>query len=208
MLKEFRKKFYSFIVQSRFFRFLLIRIIPFVRLNTYYTDIRGWKYKRGYSLLRPGDIILSKDRWKLLSFFVPGGFAHSALCVAKGNGEEFEVAEMTHSGYTKSAFFDICKEADHVVILRCHDWDDDYIKRVIDTCRSFDGKRYDTTFSPDLDTLYCTQLVVASDIEQRLKISTVNLPLAGKPVFVPGCLYKAKNVSIIWDSDMERNGTK
>ena len=207
-MSKLKEKICSFIMKSRFFEFLLIRILPFVRFNPYYTEIRGWKYKRGYSLLCPGDIILSKDRWKLLSAFIPGGFAHAALCIAKGDGEEFEVAEMTHTGYTKSAFFDICKEADRVVILRCHDWDEDYIRRVVETCRSFDGKRYDVTFSSDLDSLYCTQLVVESDIEKRLKISFVRLPVAGRPVHTPACLYSAENISVIWDSDRERNGSK
>lgn len=204
MFKDFRDKLSSFILNSRVFRYLLINVMPYIRLTTYYTDIRGWKYKRGYLLLQPGDIILSKDRWKLLSFFVPGGFAHAALCVAK-NGDEFEVAEMTHNGYTKSAFYDICKEADRVVILRCHDWDDDYIKCVIERCISLMGKKYDTSFSPDIDKLYCTQLVVESDIERRLKISSVKLPVAGKPVHTPACLYNAENVSVIWDSDREKN---
>jgi len=203
MLREIREIICRRMLRTKLWELLLVHVMPFLRLNPYYTSIRGWKYTRGYRLLRPGDIILSKDRWKLLSFLVPGDFPHATLCIAKGPDEEFEVAEMTHLHYTKSTFFDICKEADRVVILRCRDWDDAYIRTVIHTCMSFENAKYDPTFSADTDTLYCSQLVIASDPEKRLKVKPFKLPGAGTECYSPTCILNAENVTLIWDSNNE-----
>lgn len=200
MLKGIRNALIERFMNTKLFEFIVLRILPYMRFSNYYSAIRGWQYQRGYSLLRPGDIILSVDRRKLLSLIVPGDFAHCALCVAKGDNEDFEVAEMTKDHYTKSAFFDVCKEADRVVILRCTDWDPEYTEQVIANCRGFEGKRYDVTFTPDTERLYCPQLIVASDNENRLDIPYDTIPFIGRRYVSPRCLYEARNVEIVWDS--------
>ncbi|NLX14258.1 MAG: hypothetical protein GXY44_11475 [Phycisphaerales bacterium] len=202
MLKGIRNALITKFMKTRLFEFFVLGILPYMRFSNYYAAIRGWQYKRGYSLLHPGDIILSVDRRKLLSLIVPGAFAHCALCVAKGDNEVFEVAEMTKDHYTKSTFFDVCKEADRVVILRCTEWDADYTKQVIDNCRRFEGKRYDVTFTPDTERLYCPQLIIASDHERRIDIPYDTLPFLGRSYVSPRCLYDARNVEIVWDSGL------
>ena len=53
-----------------------------------------------------------------------------------------------HENYTKSEFYDICREADRVMIMECVDWDDDYIRNVIvPVCKSFEGATYDYAFT-------------------------------------------------------------
>jgi len=152
--------------------------------------------------LQPGDIILTRDNWKLTSFLIPGHLIHAALCVAKDDTDPlFEVAEMVRTGYRKSEFYDICHEADHVVILRCTDWDEEYVKRVVETCLSFDGLDYDVKFELGVKTLYCSELIVASDPEKRLDVSYADLIGLGRPYISPMGIYKAKNVELIWDSD-------
>ena len=203
MFKALKNALLTEFMNSRLFSFIVLRILPYMRFSNYYTDIRGWTYKRGYRLLRPGDIILSTDRHKLLSYMVPGDFAHAALCVDKGGDVEFEVAEMTKSHFTRSTFYDVCKEADIVVILRCLDWDPAYVRKVIEKCRSFEGVQYDVTFSPETDKLYCPQLITASDVENRLDVQPDALPFLGRPYVSPTCLYEAANVEVIWDSRLE-----
>ena len=125
------KKLLLWYVQTAFHHWLLIKIVPYIRFTTYYTTIRGWKYARGYKILRPGHIILAIDKKKLTTKLVGGIFTHAAFCVDKNC--EWEISEMTHSDYTKSTFFDICKEADRVVLLRCIDWDEKF-RNLPDIC--------------------------------------------------------------------------
>jgi hypothetical protein len=205
---KLHKKLLLTLMNSKLYKYLLLHIIPFIRFTTYYTSLRGWKYRRGYKLLKPGDIILTKDKKKLTALLIPGEFSHAALCVDVGS--EWEISEMTHTNYTKSCFFDICKESDRVVIIRCNDWDEDYITNVILTCKSFVTAVYDTDFKLEdkmtlgIPSLYCSELVYQSDYAHKLIVSLEDLAGIGRPYISPFGLSKAKNITWVWDSDTEK----
>lgn len=193
------------LTNTRFYHYLLISIIPYIRFSTYYTSFRGLKYHAGYKLLKPGHILLARDNKKLTTVLIGGMFTHAAYCVGKYGTEQyptFEVAEMTHENYTHSHFFDICKESDRVVILECTDFDPDYIKKTIDTCLSFKDAKYNVTFEFGVSALYCSELVYQSDFERRLKVNLEDLAGLGRQYISPTGLYKAKNVRVVYDSDV------
>lgn len=188
-----------------FFSYLLLKVVPYIRFTTYYTTLRGWKYHRGYQLLRPGHIIVSSDKKKLTTLLVGGEWCHAALCVGlRSQGAEYEIAEMTHTNYTRSDFFDICKEADRVAILECRDFDPNYVNLVIARCLEFQGAQYDVQFSLGVQALYCSELVYQSDFEHRLQASLTDIAGLGRPYISPTGLFNAKNVRVIWDSDAEK----
>lgn len=205
-MKRLRTKFLLWFMQTGLFHWLLIRFIPYIRFTTYYTTLRGWQYQRGYKKLKPGLIILTTDRKKLTTVLIGGEITHAALCI--GKGEEWEVSEMTHTNYTQSAFFDLCKEADRVLLLQCTDWDDLYTKRVIERCKSFKGCQYDTLFKLGIAALYCSELVYEADFEHRLKVSLEDIAGLGRPYISPTGLLHAKNVTVVWDSDQEKSWEK
>lgn len=195
--------------------------MPYLRVSTYYAlpsnphyEKWGALAERGYEKLQPGDIILALDEKKLASIIIgqataeedPNSYpfvpSHAALCVSKNR--TFEVAEMTHLDYTKSTWHDVCYEATRVVIIRCDDFDKDYIKNVlIPTSLSFDGKKYDVKFAQGIDELICSELVYFSDKEHRLDVS-LDPVLGFQPYISPVGLLKAKNCKVIWDSDLEK----
>ena len=197
--KSLKVRFILSIMESRLYAWVMDKI-PFIRFSFYYTSVHGDKYKAGYKLLKPGDIILSRDNWKLTSFLIPGDLVHAALCVSKAT-EDFEIAEMTRVGYRKSEFYDVCHEADRIVILRCDDWDDDYVPKVIETCLSYEGLDYDIKFELGVKSLYCSELIVASDPEKRLIVSYDDLVGLGRLYLSPMGIYNADNIKVIWDSD-------
>jgi len=203
-MKKIYRKIILTIFQTTFFSYIILKIIPYIRFNFYYTNFPGWKYKRGYRLLKPGDIILTKDKWKLTSMLIPGEFCHAALCVDKSVSTEFEVAEMTHTNFTKSNFYDICRQSTRVKIIRCKDWNKEYTQKVIEKCKSFEGTKYDVTFSLNIKTLYCSEMVVQSDFENKLDISYDDILGLGMPYISPTGLSRAKNTKTIWDSDLEK----
>jgi len=168
--------------------------------------MRGRKYKHAYVLLNPGDIIVSKDKYKLTTYLIPGEFAHAALCVDKNMSGlcPFEIAEMTHLGFTKSTFYDVFREATRIVILRCRNWDHKYIDKVISNCEFFEGVPYDNTFELGIKALYCSELIYEADVEHRLQVSLEDLMGLGRPYISPIGLLHAKNVDIIYDSKMEK----
>ena len=196
MLKRLKNKFLIWLMETKLYNYLLLHVIPYIRFSMYYTSLRGWKYHQGYKLLKPGDIILTQDSKKLTSFVIGGEYSHAALCVSKDG--EFEVAEMTHTNYTKSCFFDLCKEADKVALIRCKDWDKEYIQKVIAKCHTFKDAIYDNQFKFGMKTLYCSELIYQADFEHRLDVSLEDLMGIGRDYISPYGLFLAKNIEIIW----------
>ena len=186
-------------MQTNFYAWLVKKVIPYIRFTTYYTSMRGWKYHQIYNAVQPGDIILTTDKKKLTTVLIPGTWAHAAACVSKDGN--FEVAEMTHTDYTKSTISDVCYEADRVAILRCTKFDDEYKDKFIEKIRSFDGVPYDDQFELGIKALSCSELVWAGDYEQRIGGSLEDIAGLGRPYISPTGLYKAKNVKVVIDTD-------
>jgi hypothetical protein len=200
MVKLLRRPILWF-MQSRLYSWLLLHVIPYVRFSMYYTKLRGKHYARGYWHLSRGHIILTKDNKKLTSLLIGGEFTHAALCVGKGPSYPFEIAEMTHTNFTRSWFFDICKEADRVVILRCKDWDPEYTDLVVSECLTMEDAKYDTAFELGVKALYCSELVYQADFKRKLKVNLEDLAGLGRQYISPNGLYHAENVEVVWDSE-------
>jgi len=164
----------------------------------YYTKLKGHQYHVAYNVLEAGDILLSVDDKKLTSFIIKGVFTHASFCVSKDG--IFEIAEMTHTNYTKSCLFDIFKEADRVVIMRS-DWDVEYKRRVIDRCRTLERATYDIRFDLGVEQLYCSELVYQSDFMKHLKLDLSDLAGLGRQYISPDGIYDCENLKVVYDSN-------
>lgn len=197
------RKFLVLFMNTKFYEWLLIKIIPYIRFTTYYTSLRGRQYTLGFSLLQRGDIILTTDKRKLTTLLIGGEWTHASYCVDQ---PDFEVAEMTHTNFTKSYFFDLCKEADRVMILRCRDFDPDYVDKMIARCLSFQNASYDVLFEFGVKSLYCSELVYEADFERRLEVDLSDIAGLGTQYISPTGLRNAKNVWVVFDSDEVTDG--
>jgi hypothetical protein len=197
-----RRRAIMLLMESRPYEYMLLNVVPYIRFSMYYTSFTGVMYHRAYNLLRPGDILLSDDKWKLTSLLIPGEWSHAALCVSKDG--VFEVAEMTHEHFTKSTFFDFCKQATRVAIIRCRDWDENYTIEVINRCISFEHVKYDIKFEYGVKTLYCSELVISSDFKRLLDVSDEDCAGLGIKYVSPTGLWKAKNIGKVFDSKIEK----
>jgi len=186
-------------MQTKFYAFLLKRVIPYIRFTTYYTSLRGVKYHKLYDLLQAGDVILSLDRKKLTTLLIPGEFSHACMCVSVNRA--WEISEMTHTDYTKSTFFDVCKESDRVVIMRCKLYDDNDIEFAIERCRSFKDASYDLEFDLGVQELYCSELVYQSYADNFLGVNLEDLVGLDREYISPTGLYNGNNLEVIIDSD-------
>jgi hypothetical protein len=209
-MRKLRNALILWLMSTRVYAWALEHVIPYIRFTTYYTSLRGSKYHAGYNVLQPADIITTVDRKKLTSLLIPGEMCHAALCVGlRKLGWPYEVVEMTHTNYTKSDFFDICKESDRVVILRCKDWVGSYRDAVIEAALSFEGAHYDSAFDLGIQSLYCSELDYQADRRAaeklreapRLQVDLADLAGLGRPYISPDGLLFAKNVVCVWDSD-------
>lgn len=202
------KKLLVWLSNTRLYSWMLIHVIPYIRFSMYYPRIRGNIYHDAYELLEVGDYILTKDKHKLTTLLIGGEWTHAALCVGKRvYGDLYEVAEMTHHNYTHSDFFDICKEADEIMIMRCVNFDSKYIRKVVAKCNSFHHATYDTAFKLGVKALYCSELVYQSDFERRLKVNLEDLAGLGRQYISPTGLAQAQNARVIYDSRGQKSKT-
>lgn len=188
------KKLIRWLMTTRIYLWIARDILSWIRISCNHTRLTGKNYREGYKLLRPGLIILSSDYSRISSYLTPGVLDHAALCVSVGG--DYEIGEMTHLGYTESLFFDICHTSDRVVLLECLNWDKEYIKQVIEKCKSLAGTPYDFQFQLGNKGLYCSELPAFCDSENRLGFS-----LDDDSVILPSDYYNNTNVRIVWDSD-------
>jgi hypothetical protein len=195
-----KKTLLIWIMNSKFYAWLMLKVVPYIRFTLYYTSLRGYKYHAGYKLLQPGDFIVAVDNKKLTSKLVPGTWTHASFCVSKDG--QWEISEMTHENYLKSCFFDICKESDRVAIYRwngAEDWA--YLQSVITQCKSLQNATYDIEFELGIKALYCSELVYQSDFGHQFGFDLSDIAGLGRPYISPDGLTKGKNVHQVWDSD-------
>lgn len=198
MLKFIYRKLVLWLMSTRIYYYLLKKVVPYIRFTTYYTSLRGWKYHILYNFLEPGDIILTIDKKKLTTFLIPGEFSHAAMCVSKDG--EWEVSEMTHKDYTKSCFFDICKESDRVVILGVKDVNLEQVNKAIAKCKSLQDAKYDVEFKLGIEALYCSELCLKSWGNDKIKANLKDLAGLGRLYISPSGLYKAEGLYLKIDS--------
>ena len=187
-------------MQTKVYRYLLKHVIPYIRFTTYYTNLRGKKYHALYQQLLPGDVILTIDKKKLTPLLMPGESSHAAMFFSLD--AEWEVSEMTHSDYTKSCFFDICKESDRVVIMRCKKITDEQLSNAIAKCKSLQNATYDAEFSLGITELYCSELIYVSYENNLIEANLEDFVGLGRDYISPVGLYHAKNLKIVVDSDL------
>jgi len=209
MFRKTRRRALLYVTQTKVFKFILGHIIPFIRFTTYYPTFSGRQFRNGHSLLRPGDIILCADNHKLTTKLIGGELTHAALCVGKGDLVMWETIDMTHEDCRRATFFDICKESDRVVIIRCRDWSSRYISEVITRAQNFYdwGIKYDYEFKLGVKALYCSELIYEADIGRHLQVKLDDVAGLGIPYISPTGLYNAANVDKIYDSNDDPDPT-
>lgn len=198
MFKRIRSRLLLRIMESRPYAWLLEKVIPYIRFTTYYPNFPGEKFYVAYDLIKPGDIVLTTDNKKLTTVLIGGEMTHACLCVSKDR--VWEISEMTHENYHRTTFFDVCKEATRIIILRCPDFDAAYIDAMIAKCKTFVDATYDIEFDLGVKALYCSELVYQSDFERRLQVSLEDLAGLGRQYISPTGLLHAKNVNVVFDS--------
>lgn len=200
------KKLLIWFSNTKIYSDLVLKVVPFIRFSMYYTSLRGNVYNEAYALLQAGDYIVAKDDKKLTAVLIGGEWTHASLFMGKvTDGARYECAEMTHHNFTKSDFFDVCKESTEFAIFRCKDYDPEYIKEMLNKCKSFEQVPYDVGFELGVRALYCSELVYQADFEHRLKISLEDVHGLGRQYISPTGLSKAENVECIYDSRKATN---
>lgn len=216
------------LVGSKVWSWLLLKVLPYLRFSMYYTRFKGRRFVQGYKILAPGQFVLTLDEHKITSMLVPGFMTHAGFVVGNAlhlpvKEVPYEVAEMTHDHFTKSYFFDVCKESSRVLICDCLDWDFGYVEKMLANLPRLEKAKYDVGFSLGVELLYCSELIyqldrMANNPEAnlldlrdhsflgRLEVDLSDIHGLGQRYISPDGLLFAKNTTVVWDSDGELDG--
>lgn len=209
------RKFMFWLMSTKLWSFILLHVLPYLRFSMYYTRFEGRDFVEGYDILKPGQFILCLDDKKATAFLVPGFTTHATFVVNKcaaNKNYEYEIAEMIHTGFTKSYFFTICKESTRILICECMDWNDLDRAVMCLKAKDYEDAEYDVGFSLGIKTLYCSELVYRLDLyaakyrseeatEGKMKVDLSDLAGLGQQYISPDGLLFASNTKVIWDSD-------
>ncbi len=198
MIAKLKLMAVKWLMSTKFYKHLLLKIIPYIRFTTYYTKMTGKKYNVIYNIIEEGDIILTIDHKKLTTILIPGEFSHAGMVVSKDG--EWETSEMTHNHYDRTCIFDMAKSSDRIVVMRPQ-LPLSVITKAIKKCKSLDGADYDTSFSLGIEALYCSELVYESYENNVLGVDVSDLLGMGKPYISPSGLYTAKNLRVVLDTN-------
>jgi len=200
MLGWYRRRCLLSLRRGRLYAWLMWYVMPYARISVCHTSMTSEKYIQGAAQLRPGDIVLTTDNRALSTLCVPGDHTHALLCIGRNDDEQMMCAQMTHAGYGEVTFAEACFHASRFVILRCPDFDWDYILKMIMECGTFKGTPYDTDFAFNNGKSYCSELVYQADVERRLQVTLSRAWGTGQMVVTPDDLAAA-NVVIVFDSN-------
>lgn len=195
------RKILIWFTNTKIYSDLLLKIIPYIRISSYYTPFRGNQYNEAYEIVRKGDIIVCRDDKKLTTILIGDEWTHAALFLGKKEeGADYECAEMTHHNYTKSDFFDLCKESSRIAIYRPINIDSDYVDKMVEMCKSFSHALYDVGFEIGVRALYCSELIYQSDYLRKIRFNLEDIRSLGREYISPTGLTKSPDLALFYDS--------
>ena len=199
---KMRRKLILWVMQTRLYGWALKRVIPFIRLTTYYTTLTGKQFHSAHDTIKMGDFIVCVDKRKLTSFLIPGTFSHAAFCIGVHPWHEHEIIEMTHDDCVKRHLFEAFKESDRVVILRARWKHHQILKAVKRAHEIFDSKiPYDAQFTLGIKALYCSELCLEVDVDRTLGFVLDDFVGLGRPYLSPDGVFNCPDLMVVWDSD-------
>ena len=118
--------------------------------------VNGKIYRKAYSKLVPGDIIVTRKRGEPTNVFIPGFYTHSMLYVGESN-----VVEATSLGVHKTDILDALMTKDYFAVVRPKFCSQVEMKLIANTGKKLDSMAiaYDYGFEPNNGAFYCSELI-------------------------------------------------
>ncbi len=189
--------------RTRTYAFLMYYVVARWRFSLCHASMADEKYRAGKKLLQKDDTIVTRDRWALSTWLVPGYWTHALLCIGEIDGEMMCV-EMTRKGRGKVTFAKAAFHSSSFEIDRCPGFDSDYSDDMDAICEGFKDAKYDTLFELGPDRIYCSEFVKLCDPENRMGVKLSRAWGTGQQVVTPGDLVAGANVVVVYNSDEDQ----
>jgi len=156
-------------------------------------------YNMVLGMLRPGDVILTKESFRPTNLFIKGRTKHAAMFVGKVSAKDDGIVEATWPEARYTNLISIWQYASDVVVLRPTFTDAAGASDAANAARSLIGTPYDATFAHGEEALYCSELI---DIAYKHRLDSLREShLGADGVILPDALRTSKLFRTIWDSN-------
>jgi hypothetical protein len=179
------------------YRHIFCWLVRTIRLPILYGRLSNATIAHIDRLIKPGDIILVGNPWKLQAWLIPGPFDHGALVVDRTE-KSAVIGEMTASGYGEVPFKNWLKHYTKVAVLRCATWDKEYIEKMLAFIRKLWGTPYNDQFTFGPESLYCFAMCVAADADKLMRVDTSDLLGLGREYINGDDLFNSPDVCYIY----------
>jgi Permuted papain-like amidase enzyme, YaeF/YiiX, C92 family len=133
--------------------------------------------------LQHGDFIFARREWFLKNVIVPGKYKH----VGVYNRLKNCVMEMQNDGYVETPFHLFCRRYTEVAVSRCVKFNPEYLNKFVENMESFSDKDYDSKFSFNTKSMYCSEACYHADSDKLLGYEAQ--PFFWLNVFIPHTLF-------------------
>lgn len=109
--------------------------------------------------IQNGDVLLSRRKWEVSNFFIPGFYTHAAIYIVTDHMHT--IVESTAKGTYKKSLAKFLFEKDYVCLLRPKfiRKDSSESERIIDQALRYIGRPYDYLFEKGVEAFYCSELI-------------------------------------------------
>jgi hypothetical protein len=200
-------------------QFVIKHIMP-LRLSTGLPPLTERQFWAGIDVPQTGDIVVTYDKGKIGAFFTPKGkkpSSHVLWC--KGRDEHGPIlAEMKKKGYGEVGWFETCKHARRVYVLRAKMMTPEYAAFMVGNCNALAAMcpEYDDTFQlgnekQKVPKATCAELPLILDTEGKYGIKPRRMWGTGYKYVAPKHMLetcdKAGACVIEFDSDDCKQGS-
>ena len=135
----------------------LSKLINKINIRIGLPPLRGNLYHEALSVIRPGDIILTRTKWRPTNIIFPGKWTHALIAI----GED-ELVEATLPVVRSIWLVDVWASASEVKIVRPVFLSDTERSEAASIAAAMIGTPYDLEFNDDPSELYCSELIYAA----------------------------------------------
>lgn len=146
---------------KRIFLDIIYRISLFIgelHMPFSHKKIGSYDYRKLRTVIRPGDIILSRTSGELSNFFIPGFFKHAAIYYGF-DGLIPEIIESVKVGVRKADLLDFALKKDYLAVIRPHVCERGKRQAILAQAKNLIGAKYDFEFNLNNRSFYCAELI-------------------------------------------------
>ena len=174
---------------------LPIRLMSHIYIRFSKPRFNGGDFVKIQELIRPGDVILSKNLGELTNYFNPSPWPHGAMALS-----QTQIIEAASEGVDDDYLSNFVFKKDYIMVLRYAKMINDFRPMLLHVAKDKIGLKYDLEFEPDDDEYYCFELIAKCYKEVFTSIVFEKKKILGGAFYTSDSFLNREDFEIVYDS--------